>query len=463
MLRKHENQWTKKTLEEKKEIYNFSNGYKLFLNYSKTEREFIKEATKIAEENGFKSIENYETLKIGDKVYYTNRGKNIILAVIGKDKIESGANIIVSHADVPRLDLKGNPLYEDIELAMMKTHYYGGIKKYQWVSIPLALHGVVILEDGTKVDIIIGEDENDPVFTIPDILPHLARKVQGERKAGEVIKGEELNVLIGSIPSTIEDKDIKEKVKYAVLEKLNEKYGMVEEDFISAELQIVPAFKAKDVGLDRAIVGAYGHDDRICGFTSLKAIIDLDEVPNRTSICYIVDKEEIGSTGSTGLESNYIEFVLSDMINRIKGEYNEIDLKKCLWNSKAISADVSDALNPMFKEVHDSLNVAKLGQGIVVTKYTGSGGKYSTNDADAEFVFEIRKLFNERKISWQIGMLGKVDEGGGGTVAKYLAHFGIKTIDAGPALLAMHSPFELASKLDIYETYKAYKSFFKYI
>ncbi len=463
MLRKHENQWAKKTLEEKKEIYNFSNDYKLFLNSSKTEREFIKEATKIAEGNGFKSIENYETLKIGDKVYYTNRGKNIILAVVGKDKIESGANIIVSHADVPRLDLKGNPLYEDIELAMMKTHYYGGIKKYQWVSIPLALHGVVILEDGTKVDIIIGEDENDPVFTIPDILPHLARKVQGERKAGEVIKGEELNVLIGSIPSTIEDKEIKEKVKYAVLEKLNEKYGMVEEDFISAELQIVPAFKAKDVGLDRAIVGAYGHDDRVCGFTSLKAIIDLDEVPNRTSICYIVDKEEIGSTGSTGLESNYIEFVLSDMINRIKGEYSEIDLKKCLWNSKAISADVSDALNPMFKEVHDSLNVAKLGQGIVVTKYTGSGGKYSTNDADAEFVFEIRKLFNERKISWQIGMLGKVDEGGGGTVAKYLAHFGIKTIDAGPALLAMHSPFELASKLDIYETYKAYKSFFKYI
>lgn len=463
MLRKHENQWAKKTLEEKKEIYSFSNDYKLFLNLSKTEREFIKEAVKIAEENGFKSIESYEILKTGDKVYYTNRGKNIILAVIGKDKIESGANIIVSHADVPRLDLKGNPLYEDIELAMMKTHYYGGIKKYQWVSIPLALHGVVILENGTKVDIIIGEDENDPVFTIPDILPHLARKVQGERKAGEVIKGEELNVLIGSTPSTIEDKEIKEKVKYAVLEKLNEKYGMVEEDFISAELQIVPAFKAKDVGLDRAIVGAYGHDDRICGFTSLKAIIDLDEVPNRTSICYVIDKEEIGSTGSTGLESNYIEFVLSDIINKIKGEYNEIDLKKCLWNSKAISADVSDALNPMFKEVHDSLNVAKIGQGIVVTKYTGSGGKYSTNDADAEFVFEIRKLFNERKISWQIGMLGKVDEGGGGTVAKYLAHFGIKTIDAGPALLAMHSPFELASKLDIYETYKAYKSFFKYI
>ena len=463
MLRKQQNGWLKTDEQKKKDIFEFAEGYKRFLNIAKTEREFVNETMKVVEAQGFINAEKLDSLKIGDKIYYLNRGKNIVLVVVGKEEIEKGVNFIVSHADVPRLDLKGNPLYEDTELAMMKTHYYGGIKKYQWVSIPLALHGVVILENGDKVDISIGEDENDPVFTIPDILPHLARKVQGERKAGEVIKGEELNVLIGSIPSTIEDKEIKEKVKYAVLEKLNEKYGMVEEDFISAELQIVPAFKAKDVGLDRAIVGAYGHDDRVCGFTSLKAIIDLDEVPNRTSICYIVDKEEIGSTGSTGLESNYIEFVLSDMINRIKGEYNEIDLKKCLWNSKAISADVSDALNPMFKEVHDSLNVAKLGQGIVVTKYTGSGGKYSTNDADAEFVFEIRKLFNERKISWQIGMLGKVDEGGGGTVAKYLAHFGIKTIDAGPALLAMHSPFELASKLDIYETYKAYKSFFKYI
>lgn len=460
MLRKQQNGWTKKSSEEKEIIFNFSEGYKNFLNIVKTEREFVEETIKIVEKKGFKNAETIDILKTGDKVYYLNRGKNIVLVVIGKDEIEKGANFVVSHADVPRLDLKGNPLYEDTELALMKTHYYGGIKKYQWVSIPLAMHGIVILENGEKVKVVIGEDENDPVFTIPDILPHLARKVQGERKAGEVIKGEELNILVGSVPTVIADKDIKDKVKYAVLEKLNEKYGLIEEDFISAELQIVPAFKAKDVGLDRGILGAYGHDDRICGYTSLKAILDLEEVPKRTAVCFIVDKEEIGSSGSTGLESNYLEYFMADLINKINGDYNELYLKKTLWNSKALSADVNDGINPMFKEVHDLLNAAKIGYGIVLTKYTGSGGKYSSNDADAEFVHEIRSLFNKEGISWQIGMLGKVDEGGGGTVAKYLAHFGIKTIDAGPALLAMHSPFELASKLDIYESYRAYKAFF---
>jgi len=460
MLRKQQNGWSKKSSEEKEVIFNFSEGYKNFLNKVKTEREFVEETIKIVEKRGFKNAETIDILKTGDKVYYLNRGKNIVLVVIGKDEIEKGVNFVVSHADVPRLDLKGNPLYEDTDLALMKTHYYGGIKKYQWVSIPLAMHGIVILENGEKVNVVIGEDENDPVFTIPDILPHLARKVQGERKAGEVIKGEELNLLVGSIPTIIADKDIKDKVKYAVLEKLNEKYGLIEEDFISAEFQIVPAFKAKDVGLDRGILGAYGHDDRICGYTSLQAILDLEEVPKRTAICFIVDKEEIGSSGSTGLESNYLEYFMADLINKINGDYNELYLKKTLWNSKALSADVNDGINPMFKEVHDSLNAAKIGYGIVLTKYTGSGGKYSSNDADAEFVHEIRSLFNKEGISWQIGMLGKVDEGGGGTVAKYLAHFGIKTIDAGPALLAMHSPFELASKLDIYESYRAYKAFF---
>lgn len=460
MLRKQQNGWTKKSSEEKEIIFNFSEGYKNFLNKVKTEREFVEETIKIVEKKGFKNAETIDILKTGDKVYYLNRGKNIVLVVIGKDEIEKGANFVVSHADVPRLDLKGNPLYEDTELALMKTHYYGGIKKYQWVSIPLAMHGIVILENGEKMKVVIGEDENDPVFTIPDILPHLARKVQGERKAGEVIKGEELNILVGSVPTVIADKDIKDKVKYAVLEKLNEKYGLIEEDFISAELQIVPAFKAKDVGIDRGILGAYGHDDRICGYTSLQAILDLEEVPKRTAVCFIVDKEEIGSSGSTGLESNYLEYFMADLINKINGDYNELYLKKTLWNSKALSADVNDGINPMFKEVHDSLNAAKLGHGIVLTKYTGSGGKYSSNDADAEFVHEIRSLFNKEGITWQIGMLGKVDEGGGGTVAKYLANFGIKTIDAGPALLAMHSPFELASKLDIYESYRAYKVFF---
>ncbi|MBP9597071.1 MAG: aminopeptidase [Fusobacteriaceae bacterium] len=461
MLRKQQNGWLKADEQKKKDIFEFAEGYKRFLNIAKTEREFVNETVKVAEAQGFVNAEKLDSLKTGDKIYYLNRGKNIVLVVVGKEEIEKGVNFIVSHADVPRLDLKGNPLYEDTELAMMKTHYYGGIKKYQWVSIPLALHGVVILENGDKVDISIGEDENDPVFTIPDILPHLARKVQGERKAADVIKGEELNIIIGSIPSSIEDKEIKEKVKYAVLEKLNERYGMVEEDFISAELQIVPAFKAKDVGLDRGIVGAYGHDDRICGYTSLRAILDLEEIPNKTAICFIVDKEEIGSSGSTGLESNYLEYFMADIINKVNGEYNEINLKKTLWNSKALSADVNDAINPMFKEVHDSLNAAKLGYGIVVTKYTGSGGKYSSNDADAEFVHEIRTLLNKNNITWQIGMLGKVDEGGGGTVAKYLANFGIRTIDVGPALLAMHSPFELASKFDIYETYISYKVFYK--
>lgn len=461
MLRKQQNGWLKTDEQKKKDIFEFAEGYKRFLNIAKTEREFVNETVKVVEAHGFINAEKLDSLKTGDKIYYLNRGKNIVLVVVGKEEIEKGVNFVVSHADVPRLDLKGNPLYEDTELAMMKTHYYGGIKKYQWVSIPLALHGVVILENGNKVDISIGEDENDPVFTIPDILPHLARKVQGERKAADVIKGEELNIIIGSIPSSIEDKEIKEKVKYAVLEKLNERYGMVEEDFISAELQIVPAFKAKDVGLDRGIVGAYGHDDRICGYTSLRAILDLEEIPNKTAICFIVDKEEIGSSGSTGLESNYLEYFMADIINKVNGEYNEINLKKTLWNSKALSADVNDAINPMFKEVHDSLNAAKLGYGIVVTKYTGSGGKYSSNDADAEFVHEIRTLLNKNNITWQIGMLGKVDEGGGGTVAKYLANFGIRTIDVGPALLAMHSPFELASKFDIYETYISYKVFYK--
>lgn len=460
MLRKQVNGWNKVDEIKKTEIFKFSEKYKVFLDAAKTERELIAETIKIVEARGFKKAEEFDRLKSGDKIYYTNRGKNIALIVIGKNNIEDGANFIVSHADAPRLDLKGNPLYEDTDFAMLKTHYYGGIKKYQWVSIPLSLHGIVILENGEKVNIIIGEDESDPVFTIPDILPHLAKRVQGERKAGEVIKGEELNLLIGSIPTKIEDKDVKDKIKYAVLEKLNEKYGMIEEDFISAELQIVPAYKAKDVGLDRGIVGAYGQDDRICGFTSLEAILDLEETPDRTAVCFIVDKEEIGSTGSTGLESNYIEYFMADLISKIKGDYSEMYLKRTLWNSKAISADVNDGINPMFKDVHDSLNAAKLGYGIVITKYTGSGGKYSSNDADAEFVHEIRTLFNKNSVKWQIGMLGKVDEGGGGTVAKYLAHFGMRTIDAGPPLLAMHSPFELASKLDIYETYRAYKAFY---
>ncbi len=455
---KRKNGWDLKN--DKQEVLNFSKEYKKFLDSGKTEREFLKEGIKFVEKHGFVNAETKEKLEVGDKIYYVNREKNLVLAVIGKLDIEKGINYVASHIDSPRLDLKGNPLYEEFELAYMKTHYYGGIKKYQWASIPLALHGVVVLEDGRNVDIVIGEQEEDPVFTIPDILPHLASKIQGDRKAGEVLKGEELQIIVGSIPSTIENKDIKAKVKYAVLEILNRDYGIVEEDFISAELELVPAGKAKDIGFDRSMVGAYGQDDRICGYTSMKAIVDLKEIPQKTAVCFLADKEEIGSSGSTGLKSDYLAYITGDIIEKLKGKFNEMMLRRTLWNSQALSSDVNVGIDPIFKGVHDIQNAAKIGYGVVVTKYTGARGKSGTNDADAEYVGKIRKIFNETDICWQIGELGKVDEGGGGTVAMYLAHLGIRTIDVGPALLAMHSPFEVSSKLDVYETYRAYKAFY---
>ncbi|MGL5051228.1 MAG: aminopeptidase, partial [Fusobacteriaceae bacterium] len=372
-----------------------------------------------------------------------------------------GINYVVSHVDSPRLDLKQNPLYEDLELAYMKTHYYGGIKKYQWATLPLAMHGIVVLENGKKIEIVIGEKDTDPVFTIPDLLPHLWGKSQAERKAPEVLLGEELQILVGTIPATIEDKEVKSLVKYSIMKELNDRYGIIEEDFISAELQLVPAGNARDVGLDRSVVGAYGQDDRVCGYTSLKAILDLEETPNKTAICFLADKEETGSNGSTGLQSDYIEYFTADMISKTKKNYNDLDLRKTLWNSRAMSSDVNVAVDPVFKGVHELQNAAQLNYGIVVTKYTGSRGKSGTNDADAEYVAEIRNLLNRENIRWQTGMLGKVDEGGGGTVAMFLAQKGIKTIDVGPALLSMHAPFELASKFDIFETYRTYKAFYK--
>lgn len=459
MLYEVKNGWTKKSNRD--EIFKFSEGYKKFLDLGKTEREFVNEGVKFAQENGFVPAQTKERLVAGDKVYYVNRGKNLVLAVIGKEDIEKGINYVVSHIDSPRLDLKGNPLYEEFELAYMKTHYYGGIKKYQWASIPLALHGVIVLENGKKVEISIGEKEADPVFTIPDVLPHLAANIQGDRKAGEVLKGEELQIIVGSIPTTIEDKDVKARVKYAILEILNRDYGMVEEDFISAELELVPAGTAKDIGFDRSMIGAYGQDDRICGYTSLRAIVDLQETPDRTAICFLADKEEIGSSGSTGLKSDYLAFVTGDIIERVKGKFNEMMLRRTLWNSQSLSSDVNAGVDPIFKGVHDIQNAAKIGFGVVLTKYTGARGKSSTNDADAEYLGKLRKIFNEDEICWQIGELGKVDEGGGGTVAMYLAELGIRTVDMGPALLAMHSPFEVSSKLDVFETYRAYKTFYK--
>lgn len=456
---KKENGWN--CIDSREAVFDFSEGYKKFLDGAKTEREFVTEGIKLVEKNGFVNAEKKDKLTVGDKVYYVNRGKNLVLAVIGKEDIENGINYVVSHVDSPRLDLKGNPLYEDLDLAYMKTHYYGGIKKYQWASLPLALHGVVVLASGEKVEITIGEKDEDPVFTIPDVLPHLSAKIQGDRKTGEVIKGEELQIIVGSIPSSIEDKDVKEKIKYTVLEILNRDYGMIEEDFISAELELVPAGRCRDLGFDRSMIGGYGQDDRICGYTSMMAIIDLKEIPERTAVCFLADKEEIGSTGSTGLKSDYINYVTGDMIYKLKGNFNEMMLRKTLWNSNAMSSDVNVGIDPIFRSVHDAQNAAKIGYGVVVTKYTGARGKSGTNDADAEYVGKIRKMLNDAKVNWQIGELGKVDEGGGGTVAMYLAHLGINTIDIGPALLAMHSPFEVSSKLDVYETYRAYKVFFR--
>ena len=461
MLYKKTNGWKNISSEKMEKVFTMGEEYKKVLDLGKTEREFVELATSFAKECGFIDARLKDTLVPGDKVYYLNRHKNIVLAVIGKEDILKGINYIVSHIDSPRLDLKQNPLYEELELAYMKTHYYGGIKKYQWASIPLALHGVVVLSNGEKVKVVIGEHEDDPVFTVPDILPHLDRKVQGDRTAREVIKGEELQIIVGSIPATINDEEIKDLVKYAILEKLNDIYGIVEEDFISAELELVPSQKAKDVGLDRSLIGAYGQDDRICAYTSLRAILDMQDVPERTAVCFLADKEETGSDGSTGLQSDFIDYFTADMIFKTKRIYSDLYLKETLWNSKALSSDVNAGIDPIFKSVHDEQNAPKLGYGVVIVKYTGSGGKYGTNDADAEYVGEIRKMLNDNGVLWQTGMLGKVDEGGGGTVAKYLAKKGISTIDIGPALLAMHSPFEISSKLDVFETYKAYKAFYR--
>lgn len=461
MFYKKENGWKSVTSERKDEIFNFSEGYKHFLDIGKTEREFVTEGIKLAEENGFILADNLTEFKAGDKVYYINRGKNLVLAVIGSEPVINGVNYVVSHVDSPRIDLKQNPLYESNELAYMRTHYYGGIKKYHWATLPLALHGVVVLESGKKVDIVIGERDDDLVFSIPDLLPHLWGKSQAERKAPEVLKGEELQILVGTIPTPIENKEVKELVKYSIMKELNERYGMVEEDFISAEFQLVPSGRARCVGLDRSIVGAYGQDDRICGYTSLKAILDLKETPTRTAICFLADKEETGSNGSTGLESDYLELFTGDILLKTAGNVGPMDLRKCLWNSKALSSDVNVAYDPIFAGVHELQNTAQLNYGIVVTKYTGARGKGGTNDADAEYVAEIRAMLNSAGIKWQTGNLGKVDEGGGGTVAALLAQKGIRTIDAGPAVLSMHSPFELASKLDVYETYRTYVEFYK--
>ncbi|HDI10671.1 MAG TPA: aminopeptidase [Euryarchaeota archaeon] len=452
----YERKWAWDSLP-REEVNSFSEEYKGFLSEVKTERESVKYILKMAKKEGFENLEDLSKLSPGDRVYMELRGKSIILGIIGK---EPRFRVIGSHIDAPRIDLKPLPVYEDSGIAMLKTHYYGGIKKYQWVNIPLAMHGLVVLKSGEKIEVKIGEEDDSPVLLVPDLLPHLAKK-QGERKLSDGIKGEELRLIFGNMPysdSNEKNKKEKDRVKKNVLRILKEEYGIEEEDLISAELEIVPALKARDAGIDKSMVAAYGQDDRVCAFTQLKATLDLNGVFKETIVSCFVDREEIGSDGDTGAKSNFLEYFLEELMDRSAFEEK---LNRALINSKAISADVNAAVNPLYKEVHEEQNAAYLGKGVVLTKYTGARGKYLASEAHAEYVGWIRKILDERKIPWQPGLLGKVDEGGGGTIAKYLAKRGMQVIDMGPPVLSMHSPYEITSKADVYSAYLAYKAFFE--
>lgn len=451
--------WDTYSDNDMKEVFDLSDRYKEFMSIAKTERESVDYMINILNQQGFNDlndiIKNKTVLKKGDKVYYNNMGKSLAVFVLGSEDIENGLRIIGSHVDAPRIDLKQNPLYEENGLAMLDTHYYGGIKKYQWVTLPLALHGVFIKKDGTKVNVVIGEDENDPVIGISDLLIHLSAE-QLDKKAGKVIEGEGLNLLVGSIP--LKGSNEKDAVKMNILNILNEKYDIDENDFISAELEIVPAGKARDYGLDRSMVLAYGHDDRICAYTSFEAILEV-ESPKHTIVGLFVDKEEIGSVGATGMHSRFFENALAEII-AASGTYSDLTLRRAMQNSKMLSADVTVAYDPNFPSVVEKNNVAYFGKGVVFSKYTGARGKSGCNDANAEYVAYLRNIMDENNVIWQTSELGKVDQGGGGTIAYILAQYNMEVIDCGVALHNMHAPWEVASKADIYEAKKCYKVFY---
>lgn len=449
--------WKDATPELKKEIMDFAEEYMRFLDDAKTEREAVRTIVSMADAAGFRNINDAAELKPGDCVYGVNKNKSIYLAVIGKQPLTQGFNAVGAHIDAPRLDLKQNPLYEDSGLALLKTHYYGGIKKYQWTTVPLALHGVVALTDGTVVDVKIGEDENDPVFLVTDLLPHLAAK-QNAKKLAEGVPAENLNILIGSMPGEDADSD---PVKTAILDILKEKYGMEEEDFRSAEIEAVPAAKARSLGLDRSMVAAYGQDDRVCAYPSFVALMDIaeaSEAPERTAVCILSDKEEIGSVGNTGMESHNFELFLMDMLEKT-GIVNPYALQRTFSASRALSADVTAAFDPNYPEVMEKRNAAFMGRGISLKKYTGARGKSGASDANAEFVGYVRGVFKEAGVTCQSSEMGKVDEGGGGTIAYILANRGMDVLDCGVPIHSMHSPYESASKYDIYMAYKGYKAF----
>lgn len=430
----------------------YCEGYKSFLNAAKTEREAVNTAVALAKEKGFTEFVYGKKYNAGDKVFFNNRGKTVAFAVIGKEPVEQGVNITAAHIDSPRLDLKPNPLYEDLDLALFKTHYYGGIKKYQWTTVPLALHGVFALKDGTVKEVSIGEKDDEPKFVINDLLPHLASE-QIKRPLNEGIKGEELNVLVGSHP--FKDDKGSELVKLNILMLLNEKYGVTEEDFLSAELELVPAARSCDIGFDRSLIGSYGQDDRVCAYPALTAVLEVEN-PQRTALAILADKEEIGSSGNTGLESDFLRFCIGDLAKMQEG-----DVTKALRNSKCLSADVNAGIDPTFQDVMERKNASFLNYGVVVTKYTGARGKSGTSDASAEYVAEVRALLDNAGIVWQTGELGKVDIGGGGTVAMFIANMGVDVVDLGVPVLSMHAPFETTAKFDVYMCYRAMYEFMK--
>lgn len=443
--------------EKLSSIQNFNEDYKAFLSYGKTERLCVKNATKLAQEKGFilldDIINQHKEIKVGDKIYAINKNKNIVLFKIGSKPLVDGLRILGAHIDSPRLDVKQNPLYQKDDFALLDTHYYGGIKKYQWVTIPLALHGVIIKKDGSTIDVNIGEEKGDPVFGISDLLIHLSAD-QLQKPASKVIEGEDLDLTIGSMPLKGEEK---EAVKKNVLKLLKDKYDIEEEDFLSSEIEVVPAGEARDYGLDRSMVAGYGHDDRVCAFTSLRAILDEGEV-EYTSCCILVDKEEIGSVGATGAQSKYFEDVIALLLDTM-GYHSYLDLKKAMTNSKMLSSDVSAGFDPLFASVNDPKNAAYFNRGIVFNKYTGARGKSGSNDANPEYVAWVRKILDEEQIHFQTAELGKVDQGGGGTIAYILGNYNMNVLDAGIAVFNMHAPMEIVSKADVYEAYLAYKAF----
>lgn len=458
---KQENIWKKYKKEDLEDLNNLCEDYKQFLTIAKTERECTKEIIQRAKSKGYKDLEEYikenKSIKPGDKIYVNNKNKAVALFNIGQEKITNGMNILGAHIDSPRIDLKANPIYENEEFTYFDTHYYGGIKKYQWVTLPLAIHGVIIKKDATKIEICIGEEESDPVVGITDLLPHLA-KDQMKKEGSKLIEGEDLDILIGNKPlESIADKNEKDQVKSNVLKLLKEKYDIEEQDFLSAELEVVPAGKARDFGLDRSMIMAYGQDDRVCAYTSLEAFLKVEN-PNKTTSCILVDKEEIGSVGATGMASHFYDNAIAE-ICLLMGEVSPVAVRRVLKNSKMLSSDVNAAFDPLYASVMNKTNSSKFAHGIVFCKYTGAGGKSDSNDANAEYIAELRKIMDEANIAFQISELGKVDAGGGGTIAYILANQNVEVIDCGVGVLSMHAPWEITSKADVYEVYRGYIAF----